>query len=351
MTYSGAPQRRKHGWAVVLALSTGLLAWLVFARWRESGFAWDAFRATIAGLNWGWVAGAAAFGLLTYVGRALRWQVMIRPVAPRSSFLNLLKATAIGFTAVVLLGRPGELVRPYLISVKEGVPFSSQVATWMLERILDLLTILLIFGVAMSRVREDSVGPRIRWVLQAGGSFLWIFGSICVVLLFLFSNFQGFVRNRLRGALELLPPHYLDRAERLLDAFLAGLSATRNFVYLALMIGYTALEWLLIAACYVCLFLAFPETAGFGWTEALVFMGFVSFGSILQIPGVGGGIQLVTIVVLTEIFALRLELATGMALFTWILTFVVIVPPGLLLALHEGLNWRRLGRLSTEEES
>ena len=38
---------------------------------------------------------------------------------------------------MVILGRAGELVRPYLISLKEQVPFSSQMAAWLLERILD----------------------------------------------------------------------------------------------------------------------------------------------------------------------------------------------------------------------
>ena len=69
---------------------------------------------TFSRLRWGWVATASALGLLTYVGRALRWQVMLKPLTARSSFLNLMKATAIGFTAVVLFGRPGEFVRPYL---------------------------------------------------------------------------------------------------------------------------------------------------------------------------------------------------------------------------------------------
>ena len=57
-------------------------------------------------------------------------------------------------------------------------------------------------------------------------------------------------------------------------------------------------------------------------------MGFVSFGSIVQIPGVGGGMQVVAVLVLTELFGVRLELAIAFALFLWIITFVAIVPAG-----------------------
>jgi hypothetical protein len=71
---------------------------------------------------------------------------MLRPIRPHASVAGLLSATMIGFTAIVLLGRAGELVRPYLIAQKERVPFPSQVAAWVLERIYDLLMVLVIFG-------------------------------------------------------------------------------------------------------------------------------------------------------------------------------------------------------------
>ncbi len=93
----------------------------------------------------------------TYVGRALRWEVMLRPLAPQTDFLRVLRATCIGFTAVVLFGRAGEPVRPYLIARNEGVSFSSQVAAWVVERILDILMILIIFGVALTQVSHSAI--------------------------------------------------------------------------------------------------------------------------------------------------------------------------------------------------
>ncbi len=69
-----------------------------------------------------------------------------------------------------------------------------------------------------------------------------------------------------------------------------------------------------------------------GITDVLILIGFVAFGSLVQIPGMGGGVQVVSIVVLTEIFRIPLEVAGGIALVIWVITFVVIVPLGLLLA-------------------
>ena len=49
-----------------------------------------------------------------------------------------------------------------------------------------------------------------------------------------------------------------------------------------------------------------------------------------------------TVLVLTEFFGITLEAASGIALVLWIITFVVIVPLGLVLAFHEGIQWRNL---------
>jgi len=77
-------------------------------------------------------------------------------------------------------------------------------------------------------------------------------------------------------------------------------------------------------------------------------MGFVCFGAIVQIPGIGGGMQVVAVLVLTELFDVRLEVATAFAMFIWLLTFVAVVPFGLILALKEGLDWQSLRRIGQE---
>ena len=64
------------------------------------------------------------------------------------------------------------------------------------------------------------------------------------------------------------------------------------------------------------------------------------------------GTQVVAVLVLTELFGVRLELATSFAILIWLLTFVVIVPVGAALAFKEGLDWhslRQIGREAAKE--
>jgi len=329
--------------------------WVAY-RWRTSGFAWDKFKGSLSNLDWRWMSAALALILVTYFGRALRWEVMLRPL--REGILNpaglwsIFSATAIGFTAVVLFGRAGEPVRPYLIAKKQGVPFSSQIAAWVVERILDLLMVLLIFGMALTQASHSTIqpGPRMQLVLKASGYTAGLAGAVSLTLLVALRQFRGRVQQRLTVALSFLPERFASRISAFLAAFEEGMESTRSSWFAFLLLFYTVVEWVIIAGAVWCVLQAFPETRGLGLTEVVILLGFVCFGSVLQLPGVGGGMQIAAALVLTEFFGLTLESATGIAVVLWLVTFVAIVPVGLILAFHEGVQWRNLRHLDTSAE-
>ena len=328
-----------------------LVVLLLFAfRWRHEKFDWALFSTTLRQMNWPWLLAAAFFSLATYYGRALRWAVMIRGLNRQPNVWRLFSATAVGFTALILFGRAGELVRPYLISVKEKVSFTSQLAAWVIERICDLLAALLIFGSALALVgrSEAKVGPALRWVLQTGGYLAGLIGVSCVLLFVALSRSSGGVGPRLLDALGFLPERWQGKIHGFVSAFSSGVECTRSLSGVLSLAAYTALEWGLIILVYVASFQAFPALAGLGLTDVLILIGFVAFGSLVQIPGIGGGVQLATILVLTEIFRVPLEVATGIALVNSILTFIVIAPIGIPLLVRDGLNWRKLKEMEGE---
>jgi uncharacterized protein (TIRG00374 family) len=324
--------------------------WLVRSRLTGGGFDWQLFRATLAGLQWGWLAAALAAVMAGYLGRALRWRILMRPVAPHPSLWNLFAATLIGFTAITLLGRPGELVRPYLIAAKEKVSPSSQFAALLLERIYDLLIVLAIFGFALSRVRRSDAAPgaALAWVFAAGGWLVALFAVLTLGLLMALRHCSEVLRERLLKASGILPERHFRKAERLIRAFMCGLESTQSDRGLALVVFYTVLEWATIAVTAFCVLQSFGTAVHLGWLDVLIFLGFLAFGAVVQIPGVGGGIQVVAVVVLTELFHLPVEVSTSVALVLWIISFVVVVPLGLILALQEGLRWKTWRQMEAE---
>jgi len=335
----------------LLALIAGAIA---LSQWRGTEFRWDLFGATLVQLDVGWLCGALFLIYLTYVGRALRWRVLLLPLRDRPSIRNLLVATIIGFTAIVLFGRPGELVRPYLIANKEKVPFSSQMAAWLLERIYDLLVVLLLFGFALARFDQTTppsgqMGPAMTFVFHVGGRVVAVTCLACLAVLVLSSLYLPFFMRLVMRALVFLPQAWHRRIRQFLDAFVTGMQSTRRLSSVLAIVAYTVVEWLIIVASTYFLLLSVPATNGLRWIDALVIVGFIAFGSVVQVPGVGGGAQIATTVVLTELYGLPLEVSTGIAVLLWIVTFVSVVPLGLGLAAREGLNWGKLRHLEEKE--
>jgi hypothetical protein len=58
----------------------------------------------------------------------------------------------------------------------------------------------------------------------------------------------------------------------------------------------------------------------------------------VQLPGIGGGVQIASVVVLTELFHKPVELATGLSLLMWAGLALIVLPFGVPLALMRHLK-------------
>src|SRR5208337_2287871 len=112
-----------------------LLIYLQVRTWKN--FDWAVFwsrtdQVKPLGLFWGF-----ALTYLAYVLRAVRWRIFLKPVC-KTTTARLMAPQFIGFSALALLGRAGEMIRPYIIAKKERLTFTSQIAVWGVERIFDM---------------------------------------------------------------------------------------------------------------------------------------------------------------------------------------------------------------------
>jgi uncharacterized membrane protein YbhN (UPF0104 family) len=328
-----------------------LLPILLWFSWqRLAAFDWVALAQVYSQIDWRWMTPGAAIVVASYLIRALRWQVMLRPVTANSSLRRILSNTFIGFTAIVLFGRPGELVRPYLIARSENVPLPSQMAAWFLERVYDLLAVLILFGIGLAAFNPAGrpVGPALQWVLQTGGFLITLLGTACLIILATAALGGDILANRLRDSLAFLPPSVHAKIGGALTNFATGLASCGRPADIALIVVYTILEWATILGACICILWAFPQTESLSGIDVIVYLGFVSFGGIVQIPGIGGGTQIVGFLVFSQLFAVSAAAAMGIAMACWVATWVVVVPFGLLLAARQGLSWGALKKIDSE---
>ena len=93
-----------------------------------------------------WLGLSLASMFVNLAIRAVRWQYLLEPLGA-TSFGNAFRATAVGFAAsAVLPARAGEVIRPYFLARHERISATGAFATIILERLLDMVTVLVLLG-------------------------------------------------------------------------------------------------------------------------------------------------------------------------------------------------------------
>ena len=92
--------------------------------------------------------------VVTYALRAWRWGLLLAPLG-RVRYRDLFSATYVGFASGLLIPRAQEIMRPWLISRRYPIPLSAGFATVILERLVDLITVLVLFGL----LRDSDTHP------------------------------------------------------------------------------------------------------------------------------------------------------------------------------------------------
>src|ERR1700738_4733288 len=113
-------KKRYLAYAVVAAI-LAVLIYMQFRTWKD--FDWTTFWDQSRQVSLRHILNAVVLIYLSYFLRALRWKIFLRPVRKDASAIALIPPTLIGFTGLAVLGRPGELIRPYLIACRTTPSF------------------------------------------------------------------------------------------------------------------------------------------------------------------------------------------------------------------------------------
>jgi len=335
--------------AIVVVILAALL-WLQFNTWRR--FDWSAFAdATSRVTEWRGIwhlLVAVALIYFTYWLRAVRWKVFLRPVC-HARLSRLTPAQYIGFTGLALLGRPGELIRPYLIARKENLSFSSQIAVWTVERIFDIgafaiLVCLDVFTAGYFGQRLPHLGALYR------GGFILVALVVVMGLGAWAVRRHGQTVARWLERLKPLSPRMNESICRKIRAFGEGLNTIHDGISFVQLAGVSLAIWFTIALAYRFVLHAYPQPAlrHMHVPQVLLLMASSIIGSLIQLPAIGGGSQLAVISMLSSVewFAVPHELAVSAGMLLWLVTFMAVIPAGLILAHREHVSLRRLSEAS-----
>lgn len=329
--------------SVVVFLILAVLVYLQYRHWRA--FDWATFWSQIHRIKKVHVLHGVALIYLAYGVRAVRWKIFLQPVRPKTTIAELLSSTLVGFTGLALLGRAGEFIRPYLIARRTGLPFSSQLAVWTVERIFDfgafafLLALAIFLPSALPSIPHPEFYKSFR---EASFALIAIVTLTAVAAVVVSKNVEGaagWVEQRF-GHLSSNLGHKMAAKVREFGMGLNTIHGPLSFLSLTVVsVG----MWYMIALAYQEVTMSYGMDALKIPVSQLLILIFASMvGSLLQLPAVGGGSQVATIAILSNVFDVPPEMAASCGILLWLVTFAAVVPAGLLLAHRERLSLRKL---------
>ena len=270
---------------------------------------------------------SATCATLIFPLRAIRWRVILQPVAPDQPLGALWRSTAIGMMANnVLPARAGEIARAYALTKQTAVPFATSIASLAVDRLFDMLVLLLLAVIAFvdpafpheARIAGQSLGHIAQGSVAFVGLLLAALYSLAFFPAQIVRLFELFAR-RVSPALE-------ERGRSILTRFSEGLSVLRSPRRFLSVLAWTVAHWLLNAFAF---WLGFKAVGiDLPYSSALFLQTLIAIGVALpSAPGFFGVFEKLATVGL-GIYGVAADRATSWAIGFHILSFIPITVIG-----------------------
>jgi glycosyltransferase 2 family protein len=333
---------KKHQWIVGLAALAALTALVIWGRNRIH-FDFAVFRTQVALARWPMIAAGTGCIYAGYGFRSVRWAMLLRhnkKVAP----FSLLGTQVIGFTAVALIGRVADPVRPYLVAKKTGLPLSSQIAVYIVERLFDFGSMALIISTVILLAPAGSLPhPEIVRKAGYGGLAVTVAAGLFLVAVRLAGGLVASLLERVFGIASKKLGAAVGHKVR---TFRTGLDTIRSFSDFAACAALSLSMWSLITGAYLITMRAFqasPQLAAMSLPQCILLLAVSGSASVFQLPVLGWFSQIAFVAAaLASFFHVSPEASTASAATLLLVTFLGIVPLGLIWAQIEHVSLRKV---------
>lgn len=319
-----------------------LIAWvgfavsLAFLAYFFKDVDWAKLKTVLTEARYIYLLPALALLLGTYPIRAFRWYYLL-PRLPGSTFRNRFSATVIGFMASSIFPlRAGEVVRAALFSVRSGIPIGVSFASIVLERVLDLIVVLMALGYCLAAFPGEASSGSLALARKAG----MVLGAIvlCIVLFLLVLKAKPqLVRVPLTFILTLLPSQIAERIEKIVNSVIEGLTVVDSVFTVMGLLALSILHWSLSVVGYWVAAMAFPDLQLSLLGGLLIFVFTALAVALPQAPGFLGVYQ-VAVERSLAMLSVPVSPAQGFALVLWFLCIIPITLVGFLTMSLEGLS-------------
>lgn len=295
------------------------------------GLMWWVFKGTDLGMlsselnriNWYWVGLSVVFNMLSQLVRAIRWAMLFKPMKYNPRISNLFLSVIILAFTNQIIPRGGEIARLGVVNRYEKVPFAKLFGTALVERLTDLVILLILFSslvvwqfpLIMDIVELPQISLK-NWSLTRILSFIGGAVALLVIAFFVLKRIGFF--KRIQGKLQKIK-------HDIKEGF-ASLYHIKNKVRY---FSFSVLIYFLWLCMLFVLFYAYPPTSELGFKAAAFTFGLATMAFLLPIQSGMGAWHFLAIQSLI-LFGIDHESGKVFALMAHAATNLVHVPFGAL---------------------
>jgi uncharacterized protein (TIRG00374 family) len=340
-----ASNYRKYFEFAALCLLAAALFW-----WFGRKLNWAEVREAVGRSNPYYLIAGTTIVCISYLIRAFRWGALLKPLGP-SRISDLFAATTVGFGTVFLIGRAGEVVRPVVLPMRDPrVRPSAAFVTIMVERIYDLMAVILLFAVNLVWFRPPASLQKEFPKVRGLGIALLVGLAMGIALLAWFRrNHQAVVGvcTRLFDRWHFIPPRLAKLIVGTLEQLARALRVLVNFNELAETAGWSALLWVGVAFANLLIIRAFG--INFGLSQTIFVMGWSLAGSLVPTPGGAAGAFHTATAAGLIFLGITAETAAAISIVMHIIDFGPALFFGFFYFIRGDLNFSKLRALASPE--
>ncbi len=230
-------------------------------------------------LDFKWLILVWAAFFLSNVSRALRWIQLLQPLGYQPKFGNALWTILLGYFANMGLPRMGEVIRGTALSKYENIPLEKTMGTIVLDRLADMLALLLFVGLAFLFEYQtiiDFINQRTQTKGTSGGSSILMYVALVGILLL-----AVFWATRKKWMQHPIAQKVISVAQGFKEGILSIKKLEKPWVF----VGHSAFIWLMYYLMLYFCFQSFAPTAHLGFKAALMVFVLGTFGIVIPSPG------------------------------------------------------------------
>ncbi len=262
--------------------------------------------------------------IISHYIRALRWKLLIEPLGYPVRGFNAFLAVMIGYLTNLAFPRLGEVVKCTALARYEKAPVDKLIGTVILERIIDTLCLLVIFGITLA-IQPGIYQQIIDTFFHSSGGqkadksslllFLVVIGAIVLIAV---AAWMLIKKKSFKDLIQMI--------KKIIRSVWEGITTIRHLKKRMKFLVFTIIIWICYFSCGYIGFFALRETTQYGIREAFTVLSAGSIGVIVTPGGIGA--YPIIIEKTMQLYGLQKGIALAFGWLLWLVQTLILLAGG-----------------------